>query len=330
MAKKTSTALTVVQTPAPAAEIPAPTLASLAATIREAMVEMEGAAFDALQAAIKLGQAAMQAKDQLPKGEFLPWIEKHCTKSQPWVAACMNAARVEALLHDKSQKEQKRLREGANSIEAFAALYRPLKAGDADPLNPTTKKPTRKPRKAQPVTAQPAPWPPTGAPVGAPVDDVTDVVYISPQREANVREDLAAQRAELDERERKLVMREADVVERENLLAEREQALAQREAALEAARQQALHEGWLATGVADTGDQQDTGEGATITEWQADVPAADGPAEAPAPQATEEPIKVKRSRKAAIVKAATEAGKATKASRKARKAKGEPEQPAAL
>lgn len=222
-------------------------LKQLATEICEAQRDIETSAFEALQSAIRLGAAAMRAKDMLPRGEFLPWIDKNCKVSQPWVAQCMNAARVEALLHDRPQSEQKRLRASAGSIESFAKLYLPLKSGDADPLNPTTKPATRKPRKVGTTTTT--------------LDNTTsdaDVIDMPATREANVRDDLKAQREELDERERLLAVREADVLTREQRCEAWEQELREHEERLEKARQGLAIE--VAAGMADETDAQELQE----------------------------------------------------------------------
>jgi len=178
----------------PAITDPASSLAQCKATMKQAFSAFMEHRGNATQAAIALGNAAMQAKEHLPHAEFVPWIEKNFKFSPQWVRVCMRAAET----WNESRKK-------ALPFEVTLAVMRANTAEKLAALRPevTGKPPKQRARKATP----------------APVPEEETVILDAPS---------------FEDREAALIAREQACDAREAWLDEREAALDEREARLAA------------------------------------------------------------------------------------------------
>ena len=186
----------------------------------EAWEEIHQRAVDAIPFAIKLGQAALRAKEEIGHGEFGAWIEKNLPFSDTWARKCMNAATVMNAIGEMKPREQakwdKRLKLEATTVEKLAAFK-------AEALG---KEP--KATKLSRVTG-----PETVTDVSDKNEVASEVVDAAPSPSPAKREkELDKREADLDKREaklnalaEKLGAREAELKILEAALKEREKAL---------------------------------------------------------------------------------------------------------
>ncbi len=163
------------------------------------------ASFDkGIQAAIKVGHFALTAKELLPHGQFIPWLDANVKgMSGTWVRVCMRAASSWDQLADRADRLDLLIQAG--SVERVAAMLPELKEG-ATPEQAVAK-----------VTAPKA----TGE---AKADKAPPKLKIEPNRpQDTLAADLAA-------KESKLKRWEADLIAWEQKLNERERLLSMREA----------------------------------------------------------------------------------------------------
>ena len=188
----------------------------------EAWEEIHKRAVDAIPFAIKLGQAALRAKEEIGHGEFGAWIEKNLPFSDTWARKCMNAATVMNAIGDMKPREQarwdKRLKLEATTVEKLAALK-----AEALGKEPKVQKLSR------------VAVPETVTDVEDKNEVASEVVDAAPSPSLAKREkELDKREKELDKREEKLTALTAKLDAREADLKAREADLKAREAALKA------------------------------------------------------------------------------------------------
>lgn len=220
----------------------------------DAIAEYDKHAGHAIRAAIRIGHAALTAKDLIQDGKFTKWLETNFPKfSVQWARNCMRAATAYNLLEEKVGYDKcASIVEDMGSVEKMAALVGIIKGV---------------PVGESPLSAIEAATKPSGAKVGRPAKAAAPAAPKAPK---------AAKVLEGDQQHRsaaELMEWEDDLTERESQLAARIEALEAREAAV-AERERKLTLAATAGDVIDvsaktTPTVEELYEGATKPEWPA-------------------------------------------------------------
>ncbi len=180
----------------------------------EAIAEYDKHAGHAIRAAIRIGHAALTAKDLIQDGKFTKWLETNFPAfSVQWARNCMRAATAYNLLEEKVGYDKcASIVEDMGSVEKMAALVGIIKGV---------------PVGESPLSAIEAATKPSGAKVGRPAKTAAPAA----PKAAKVLEGDQQHRsaAELMEWEDDLTERESQLAARIEALEAREQAVAERE-----------------------------------------------------------------------------------------------------